>query len=173
MSNKQNKSARHWGRAWMIVTLAMLIALVLGGKSTNLAYAASNQVPFTGSVSGTVTFTSPTTAVLSGSGIALLLGPINYGGNVSAITPTATGMMDVLVETLTAANGDTLTLLCNQVAVQKSPGIFEASDQWTVAGGTGRFAGATGSGTGVTHIDLNKGTYSKQLTGTISAPSGY
>jgi hypothetical protein len=173
MSIEQSKSiASRWGKAWMVVTLAMLIALVVSGRSTNLAYAASNQVPFTGSFSGTVAFTGPTTAVLSGSGIALYLGRTNYAGNVSAITPTATGMTDVLVETLTAANGDTLTIHCKQVATQKSPGIFNATDQWTVAGGTGHFAGATGSGTGVTHIDLNSGTFSKQLTGTISAPSG-
>ncbi len=129
MSTEQNQFvARRWGQAWMVVTLAMLIALVVSGLNTNLTYAASNQVPFTGSVSGTVTFTSPTTAVLSGSGIALYLGNISYAGTVSAITPTATGMTDVLVETLTAANGDTLTLLCNQVATQTSPGLFVASD---------------------------------------------
>ena len=45
-------------------------------------------------------------------------------------------------------------------SVQTSPGVFVGTDQWTVIGGTGRFAGATGSGTGVTHIDLNNGNIS-------------
>ena len=45
-------------------------------------------------------------------------------------------------------------------SVQTSPGVFVGTDQWTVIGGTGRFGGATGSGTGVTHIDLNNGNIS-------------
>jgi len=131
----------------------------------------SNQVPFNGSVSGTVALTGPTTADLSGSGTSEYLGLTPYAGKVSDIASTDTGMTNVLVETLTAANGDTLTLRCEQVALQKDPGIFDATDQWTVIGGTGRFSDASGSGTGVTHIDLNNNTFSKQLTGTISAPS--
>ena len=37
-----------------------------------------------------------------------------------------------------------------------------------MTGGTGRFSGATGSGTGDTHVDLNVGTFTKALTGTIT-----
>jgi hypothetical protein len=148
--------------------VAMLIALMVSGP----AYAASNQIPINGSFSGTVTFTSSTTAVLSGSGIADQLGLTAYAGNVSDLAPTPTGFTDLLVETLTAANGDTITILCHQVAVQKSPGVLEGTDQWIVVSGTGRFSGATGSGTGVTFVDLNRGTFSKQLIGTISAPAG-
>ena len=160
------------GKLWMFVTAAMLIALMVSGMGIGPVYAASNQVPFNGSFSGAVASSGPTTAVLSGSGIAEQLGLTAYAGNVSDITPTATGFTDVLVETLTAANGDTLTITCIQVAVQTSPGVYVGTDQWTVVGGTGRFEGATGQGTGVTHIDLNNGKFDKQLTGTISAPNG-
>lgn len=173
MSTKLNQSnVRRWSKVWNFVVAGLLIAMLVSGMGIGPAYAAGNQVPFNGSVSGTVAFTGETTAALSGSGISMYLGLSAYAGNVSDITPTASGMTDVLVETLTAANGDTLTILCNQVAVEQNPGIFEATDQWTVIGGTGRFAGASGSGTGVTHIDLNNGTFSKQMTGTVSAPSG-
>ncbi len=173
MSTEQNKFiARRWGKAWMVVTLTILIALVVSGISTNLAYAASNQVPFTGSISGTVTFTGPTTAVLSGSGIATYLGSTNYAGNVGDITQTSTGLTNVVVETFTATNGDTLTTICTELAVETSPGVYHGTDQWVVTGGTGRFKGATGQGTADTRADLNSGTFSKQLTGTISAPSG-
>jgi len=167
-----NKYFGKKGKLWMFVTVAMLIASMVSGVGIGPAYAASNQVSFNGSFSGAVALTGPTTAVLSGSGVARLLGLSAYAGDVSDITSTATGLTDVLVETLSAANGDTITILCNQVAVQQAPGVFQGSDEWTVIGGTGRFAGATGSGTGITHIDLNNGTFSKQLMGTISAPSG-
>ena len=173
MSTELNKSiVSRWSKLWMFATVAMLIALVVSGPGASLAYAKSNQVPFKASFSGAVAVTGPTSAVLNGSGMASHLGNTAYTGNVSDITPTASGFTDVLVETLTAANGDTITILCNQVAVQESPGVFVGTDEWTVIGGTGRFEGATGQGTGVTHIDLNNGTFDKQLTGTISAPNG-
>jgi len=173
MSTKLNQSNVHsWNKVWNFVIAALLIAMQVSGISIGPAYAASNQVPFTASFSGAVTSTGPTSAALSGSGIAEQLGLTAYAGNVSDIASTNIGFTDVLVETLTAANGDTITILCNQVAVQQASGVFQGSDEWTVIGGTGRFASASGSGTGVTHIDLNNGTFSKQLTGTISAPNG-
>jgi hypothetical protein len=161
-------------KLWMFITLAMLIALVTAGTGASLAYASSSQVqvPFMGSISGTVAFTSPTTAVLSASGVATHLGRTTYAGNVSDITLTPTGLTNVLVETLTAANGDTLTFYCTEVAVETSPGVYQATDQWVVIGGTGRFEGASGQGTAETHVDLNNGTFTKQVTGTISAPNG-
>jgi len=173
MSTKLNQSnVLRWNKLWNFVMAGLLIAMLVSGISIGPAHAASNQVPFNASFSGTVAFTGPTSAALSGSGISTYLGLTAYAGVVSEITPTDTGLTDVLVETLTAANGDTITILCNQVAVQQASGVFQGSDEWTVIGGTGRFAGATGSGTGIAHVDLNNGTFSKQLIGTISAPSG-
>ncbi len=136
MSTELNKSiVGRWSKLWMFATVAMLIALVISGPGASLAYAKSNQVPFKASFSGTVAVTGPTSAVLNGSGMASHLGNTAYTGNVSDITPTASGFTDVLVETLTAANGDTITILCNQVAVQESPGVFVGTDEWTVIGG--------------------------------------
>lgn len=172
MSKEQNKSVIGQGRLWMFFTVAMIVALVISGAGASPAYAGSNQVPFKASFSGTVTITGPTTAILDGAGKATHLGKTVYEGDVSDITPNETGITDVLVETLTAANGDTLTILCIQEAEEISPGVFEGTDQWTVIGGTGRFEGATGQGTGVTRVDLNNHTFSKELSGTISAPSG-
>jgi hypothetical protein len=155
-----------------VAVVVLLVAITITGSGTNVAYAGSNQqVPFNGSYSGTVAITGETTAVLSGSGTATHMGIGPYQGNVSDITATADGFSDVLVETLTAANGDTLTLRCDQVAVQTSPGVFVGNDTWTVIGGTGRFAGASGQGAGVTQIDLNLGVFDKRLDGTISAPN--
>ncbi len=174
MSTAQNKSmVRPWGKVWMVVMAALLIALVTGGMRASMVFASSSSMlPFQASIAGTVALTGPTTAVLSGSGIATYLGVIKYAGNVSDITATPTGMTNVVVETLTAPNGDTLTTLCTEVAVQTSPGVFNGTDQWVVTGGTGQYAGATGSGTGNTLVNLNTGTWTKQLTGAISIPNG-
>lgn len=46
--------------------------------------------------------------------------------------------------TLTAANGDTITMF--GTGVTRCPGSSEASDSYTITGGTGRFQGASGSG---------------------------
>jgi hypothetical protein len=73
-----------------------------------------------------------------------------------------------MIETLTAANGDTLTLRCDQTATPKKPGVLHGVDTWTVIGGTGRFANASGSGTGTTDADLNKGTFTKMMSGSIT-----
>jgi hypothetical protein len=173
MSREQNKPiVRRWSKWWMFAALAMIIALVASGAGASPASASSNLVPFAASFSGSVAMTGPDSALLSGSGNATHMGKSEYTGNVSAITPTLDGFTDVLVETLVAANGDTLTILCIQTAVQTSPGVFVGTDQWTVIAGTGRFAGATGSGTGITHVDLNNFKFDKQLTGIISAPNG-
>jgi len=173
MSTKLNQSNVHsWNKVLNFVIAALLIAMLVSGMNISAVQAASDQVPFNASFSGTAAFTGPTSAALNGSGISAFLGLTAYAASVSEITPTDIGLTDVLVETLTAANGDTITILCKQVAIQQASGVFQGSDEWTVIGGTGRFAGASGSGTGITHVDLNNGTFSKQLTGIISAPSG-
>lgn len=74
---------------------------------------------------------------------------------------------DVLIETFTAASGDTLSIRCDQVVVTGDGGLFHGTDTWMVIGRTGRFEDATGSGTGTTVVD-NLETFTKELTGTIS-----
>lgn len=75
--------------------------------------------------------------------------------------------------TITAADGDTLSLT-------ETGGTFkfdqpmpmtttsDAKLAWVVAGGTGRFVGATGSGTGAGTSDMVAGTTVVSFTGTIS-----
>jgi hypothetical protein len=75
--------------------------------------------------------------------------------------------VDVLIETLIAANGDTLTILCVQNVQDLGNGQLHGTDSWTVTGGTGRFAGATGSGTGDTYV-RGLATFTKHMTGTLS-----
>jgi hypothetical protein len=83
------------------------------------------------------------------------------------------GFANINIETLTAANGDTLVLTGDHdEACPTGPNAVHGTGDWTVTGGTGRFAGATGQGTFDGVADFNRGTFSFQLTGTISAPGG-
>ena len=77
---------------------------------------------------------------------------------------------------ITAANGDKLTTNMTGVAMpQDTPGVFYIVETFTVTGGTGRFAGATGEfvverwsfPSGPTN-----GTTSGSFEGTLSLPRG-
>jgi hypothetical protein len=46
--------------------------------------------------------------------------------------------------------------------------VYHGTDVWTVSGGTGRFSGATGSGTGDTTVDLTNLTFTQDGTGSIT-----
>jgi len=149
---------------WVAVVI-MVMALAASGIAVRSASAASPSVPFKASVSGTVSFTGEPTFELAGAGKASHLGNVkHYQADGSFTGPTT----DTLTETLTAANGDTLIIRCDQVLEEISPGVFHGTDTWTVIGGTGRFSDATGSGTGETQVDLNVGTFTKDMTGAIA-----
>ena len=152
-------------RVWLLVAVVMLIALGTIGAGASSASAAGPLVPFKASVSGTVVppDLSGAFALIDGTGTASHLGKVSYKA-VGQITGATT---DTLTETFTAANGDTLTILCNQVLEDLGGGVLRGTDTWTVIGGTGRFSGASGSGTGVTYV-YNLSTFTKELTGTIS-----
>jgi hypothetical protein len=77
---------------------------------------------------------------------------------------------------LTAANGDTLTTTLAGVATpQDAPGVFLIVETFTVTGGTGRFAGATGQFV-LERLSLpsgpTNGTTSGSFEGTLSVPHG-
>lgn len=149
----------------LVAVVVMVMALVAGGIAVRSARAAEPGVPLKASVSGTVSLTSETTFVLDGTVKASHIGSMKeYQANGVFTGPNT----DSLTETMTAANGDSLTILCNQTLEEISPGVFRGMDEWTVIGGTGRFSNASGSGTGETQVDLNTGTFTKELTGAIS-----
>ncbi len=170
MSTTSNSDVTGARIRWRLLVPLALLTVAVSGLAVNPASAASPTTPFSASTEGTVAATGETSFALAGSGKAIHLGQVSYQGDVqvTSVDPETGVITDVLTETLTAANGDTLTLLCTQVATPVAPGVYLGSDQWTVIGGTGRFSGATGSGTGETHVDLNAGTFSKASTGTLT-----
>jgi hypothetical protein len=161
-------------RVMFVTLVAVLIALGAMGIRARSVAASGGQVPFNGSYSGTATLTSSTSATFSGTGIATQLGFSTNKGNSVVTGPDNScpgGLANNHYETLTAANGDTLTLISYDVACPTSPWMFHGTGHWVVTGGTGRFSGAAGQGTFDGHSDFNQGVFSFQLTGTISVPN--
>jgi hypothetical protein len=161
--------------------VVMLIAMGTIGIGANSASAAAgDQVPFRASYSGVAAFTSPTTAVFNGTGIATSLGLSTNHNDITVLSlggcPGGGGFANKNVEKLTAANGDTLILTGPHdqgcPIDPNDPLVVHGTGDWTVTGGTGRFAGATGQGTFVGGADFHLHTFSFQLTGTISVPGG-
>ena len=149
----------------LVAVIVMVMALAASGIAVGSARAAGSGVPLKASISGTVSMTGDMTFALDGTVKANHMGSMKeYQANGVFTGPNT----DSLTETLTAANGDTLTIMCNQTLEAISPGVFRGIDEWTVIGGTGRFSNASGSGTGETQVDLNTGTFTKELTGAIS-----
>ena len=73
--------------------------------------------------------------------------------------------------TLVAADGSSLfTVTQGQGAPTSDPSIFAVVDVHTITGGTGRFAGASGSFTVERLVDRRTGMSSGTLLGTIVLP---
>ena len=122
--------------------VAIALALCLAGP-----VAAGDQVPFKGTLAGTASITPlapPIVAVeIHASGTATYLGRFTLQAPhvVNQATLTAVGTY-----LITAANGDTITANLDGTArMVEPPNVIAITETATVTGGTGRFAGATGS----------------------------
>jgi hypothetical protein len=165
LSSDETRSSK---RRWRALPVVAMLAVGFAGMGAGPAGASTRAVPFASVVSGSVTGPSASGAfTLAATGIATELGRVTYTGT-GQVTGNVNGVLtDTLTEKLIAPNGDTLTLQCRQTAYPKAAGVYDAQDQWTVVGGTGRFRGTTGSGIGATHIDLNAHTFTKASIGII------
>jgi hypothetical protein len=137
------------------------------------AHATADQVPFRAVYSGAAVFASETTVSFEGTGIATHLGT---GTNQAHITITgpdsscAGGLANTHVETLSAANDDTITITAHNVACPIGFLQFHGTGTWVVTGGTGRFRDALGSGTIEGASNFVTQEFSFVMLGTISAP---
>jgi len=124
------------------IAAALVLALAIAGPAT-----AAEQLPFRGTLAGMATVTPldpPIVAVrIEASGTATHLGRFTLVAphTVNQATLTAVG-----VYLITAANGDTITAdLAGTATMVEPPNVISITETATVTGGTGRFAGATGS----------------------------
>lgn len=123
------------------LVLAVVAALGLAGP-----LAAAEQVPFRGKLEGDVTLTPAPPLLLEdieAVGTATQLGHFMLDVQlvVDPATRTAVGVYE-----FTAANGDTLYAEFTGLATPTEiPGVLYIEESAIIIGGTGRFAGATGS----------------------------
>jgi hypothetical protein len=138
-----------------------------GGAAT--ASQATHLVPFKGSLAGTqsVTPLTPPFGRVNGSGT----GTATHLGQFTAAWPHTVNFATRVGEgtyTFTAANGDTLTADFTGQAQGTSPHITIVENA-TVTGGTGRFAGATGTFTVQRTFNQATGVTEGSFDGAISA----
>jgi hypothetical protein len=135
---------------------------------------AGDQVPFKGSLEGDVTSTPLTPpfakVVVEATGEATHLGTftLDIPHVVNRTDRTAMGTYE-----FTAANGDTVFADFTGLAMPTEiPGVLYIVEVATITGGTGRFAGATGSFTTERWYDTIELTTVGYFEGTISLPGG-
>ena len=150
------------------ITFALAALAVLGLAGP---VAAGEQVPFKGDLEGDVTITPLTPPYLQvdvdATGNATQLGrfSLDIPHKVNRANGTAIGSYE-----FTAANGDTLSADFTGQATPIGGGILYIEETATITGGTGRFAGATGSFTTERWYDTIAGTTFGSFEGTISSP---
>lgn len=145
---------------------ALALVLCLAGP-----VAAAEQVPFKGTLEATVTVTPldpPIASVLVvGAGTATQLGRFTYEQphTVNQAIRVGSG-----IYVFTAANGDTLAASFSGLATLVAPGVLSVAETGTITGGTGRFAGATGSFSVERTFFIATGTTTGSFEGWISTP---
>ena len=132
------------------------------------------EVPFNGSFEGVVTSRTPLTPplvslVTEGTGNATHLGrfTVEIAHVVNTVARTVMGSYE-----FTAANGDTLIAdVTGQFGpTAENPRVLLSVETATITGGTGRFAGATGSFTVERLLNLDTFLTTVSFEGTISSP---
>jgi hypothetical protein len=134
------------------------------------------EVPFKGSFTGTSTVAPGRCTVLTNAISAT--GQITHLGRFTTaqshcIDPTGTDPLAFTegVFTFTAANGDTIFgIYSGDLVPTATPGLFQVDGEFTIEGGTGRFANASGGGeaSGETNLADPAGPVTVILDGSIS-----
>ena len=147
----------------LLVGLVVAVAVSLA----SVAVAVAAETPFKGKLDAVETsqFAFPIASIdREGTGTATYLGKYteHVTQQVNVLTMSSTG-----ASTFTAANGDTLTASITGQATPTSPGVLSIAEVYTITGGTGRFAGATGTFTLESTLNLATGVSSGTFSGAI------
>ena len=148
------------------LALAVLAVLGLTGPA-----AAQVQVPFKGGLAGvdiTTAVNLPFVSVrVTATGNATQLGKFTFTELDTVDTRTRIGTGTFL---FTAANGDTVFGTISGQATLTAPNVLTIVENAMITGGTGRFAGATGSFAVTRLKNTVTGETAGSFTGTISSP---
>lgn len=146
--------------------IGMVAAFALALASLAVSATAA-ETPFKGTVSAVETGVTAfpfRTITREGGGTATYLGNYTEHNTMQIFLPTLHGTGTA---TFTAANGDTLTTTVDGQATRTSPTTVSIVEVYTVTGGTGRFADASGSFTLHSTLDQTTGASSGTLSGAI------
>jgi hypothetical protein len=154
---------------------AVRLLVVLAALTLPVQAFAGPQVPLKGSDVGGFTLTPGGVCAsgwfqvdINGAGNATHLGRYTYGA-IECFNPTTGAFAGSF--TLTAANGDKVDgTYAGQVSATLDPNVAAYSEQAIVTGGTGRFAGATGTLEINGLANLATGEYSQTLSGDLTSP---
>ena len=151
--------------------LALLLVMALAGTTFAAPIQATKEWHLKGSLASVETYTVnfPIMSVTaSGSGYATQLGrfTVSYEVEVNLLTIAGVGSAQFV-----AANGDRLFAEgVGQATETGTPGVFNIIENYTITGGTGRFAGSTGGITLDRVVDTNTGITSGTMAGNIVVP---
>ena len=157
----------------LVSTMTMLLLVLVITSATLAAPAAERELLLKGSLQAHETYqvSFPTLFVTaSGSGEATQLGRYAVSYQVEVNIPTDTGIASAQY---VAANGDSFFAEGIGHATEdneETPIIVTIVENYTITGGTGRFAGASGNFTVERVLDLSTGVTSGTLNGKIVLP---
>src|SRR5262249_38253260 len=117
-------------------------------------------------------FNSPTTGTMQATGLASVSGTMSLAGTVNITGPAtscAGGFARTWQVTQTATNGDKLYTTVNDEMCFVTPTSTQDKGTYTITGGTGQFAGASGSGISACQGDFTNNTFKMGLAGKISS----
>jgi len=151
---------------------AHTILFVLVALALPMYAAAANDPPLKGSESGTFQLLGPCDSggiglEVSGTGHSTFLG--RYSSRYRECFDPATGAVTGGSITLTTANGETLYgTYAGQASPGGDPNTVAYDDPGRITGGTGRFAGATGTANTSGVANLATGDYEGTIAGSVS-----
>ena len=152
--------------------ISIVAALALLATLTGIAQAGQKELSIKGTMQAveSLDFTNPPimTSTASGSGNATHLGRYTLSWEVEVNLETITGSG---TSRFVAANGDSLyTVGTGQATPTDEPNVFHVVETLIITGGTGRFAGASGTINTDRIVDLTTGVTSGTISGTIMLP---
>lgn len=151
--------------------IALLIVIVLAGSVLAAPATAAAALPFKGTLQSVESYVVnfPIMSVTAGgSGHATHLGlyTIRYEVEVNLLTLAGAGSAQII-----SANGDVLYAeLAGQASPTEVSDVFQVVEVFTITGGTGRFAGASGSITLDRTVNTLTGVTSGTFEGNILLP---